>query len=122
MAEGMIRHLLAATWEPASAGTDPRTLNPLAVVVMHEVGVDMSDQWSKGVDDVVGDFDLAITLCGGAAESCPFFPRAAETLHVGFDDPAAATGTDDERLAAFRRVRDQLKETLVPLLLRHGPR
>jgi arsenate reductase len=113
MAEGWARALKADIIEPYSAGTKPHGVDPLAVKVMAEVGVDISNQKSKSLESLKDiRFDYVITLCADANETCPFFPGAVKTVHVGFDDPpglARAAVTEEERLAIYRRVRDELK-------------
>lgn len=109
MAEGWLRHLAGDRFEAASAGTRPAGLHPDAVLVMREAGVDISGQYSRNVSEFLQQqFDFVITVCDSAREACPYFPGAAQRLHWGFADPAAATGTHEERLAIFRRVRDQI--------------
>ena len=113
MAEGWARSLKRSVLEPYSAGTKPRGLDPLAVKVMAEVGVDISNQKSKSLESLKDiRFDYVITLCDDANETCPFFPGAVKTVHVGFDDPpglARAAVTEEEVLAIYRRVRDEIK-------------
>jgi len=110
MAEGFLRHLGGDAFEAASAGTEPGALNPLAVEVMAEVGVDISGQRAKSVDDFVQQqFDYVITVCDDAKEACPFFPKAANRLHWNFPDPSQIIGSREERLAVFRQVRDGVK-------------
>jgi arsenate reductase len=90
---------------------------------MAELGIDISQQGSKAVDDLAGEqFDLVITLCDQAQQECPFFPGETELIHVGFPDPARAAGTETEILAVFRQVRDQMREQLVPLLRQKSER
>ena len=113
MAEGWARHLRAAQVEPYSAGIEKHGLNPNAVRVMAEAGVDISGQASKTLDEL-GDvqFDYVVTVCGHAHETCPVFPRQARVVHAGFDDPPrlARGETDPERaLGHYRRVRDELR-------------
>lgn len=109
MAEGWLRHIAGDRVEVHSAGTKPTGLNRMAVAVMREAGVDISGQHSKHVDEFSKqDFLYVITVCGSAREACPAFPGALYQLHWSFDDPAAATGTEEERLAVFRRVRDEI--------------
>jgi arsenate reductase len=109
MAEGWMRHLAGEQWEVASAGTRPSGLNPRAVAAMAEIGVDIAAQRSKHVDEFLGrPFDAVITVCDHANETCPIFPGPARRLHWSFEDPAAASGSDAERMAVFRRVRDAL--------------
>ena len=113
MAEGLLRHDAGARFEVASAGTKPGGLNPLAVKAMSELGIDISRHRSKSVDEFLGErFDYAITVCDSARETCPILPGVAEKLHWSFDDPAAAVGSEDEKLAEFRRVRDELRARL----------
>lgn len=113
MAEGWARALAPESIDASSAGTHPTTLNPLAVRVMAEAGVDISAQRSKHVDDLAGvPFDLVVTVCDSAHESCPVFPGATRVEHVGFDDPphlARDARTDEEALPHYRRVRDEIR-------------
>jgi len=110
MAEGWARHLRGDRLEAFSAGTDPRGLDPRAVRVMAEEGVDVSGQRSKSLREVMGvPFDFVVTVCDHAREQCPLFPGNAKMIHAGFEDPAAAQGTEEEVLAVFRRVRDALR-------------
>ena len=108
MAEGFLRHL-APGYDALSAGIEPKGLNPVAVEVMHEAGIDISAQQSKDVRSFLGlSVQYVITVCDNARERCPIFPGAYKFLHWSFEDPAAATGTREEKLAVFRRVRDQI--------------
>ncbi len=113
MAEGWARALKQGLIHPYSAGIEPHGLNPLAVKVMREAGVDISKQTSKQVDSLKGrEFDYVITVCDSARESCPIFLGKTKLLHVGFDDPprlAAAAKTEEEALVHYRRVRDEIK-------------
>ncbi|MDO8303870.1 MAG: arsenate reductase ArsC [Sedimentisphaerales bacterium] len=116
MAEGWARHLKSDVIEAYSAGVAPQKVSSRAITVMKEVGVDISGHHSKHVDEIAKiDFDYVITVCDNAHESCPIFPGKTKVIHVGFDDPAAATGTPEEVLAAFRKVRDQIKEFILTL-------
>jgi arsenate reductase len=128
MAEGWARHLKAGQVEPYSAGIEAHGLNPDAVRVMAEAGVDISAQRSKLVGELRGmELDYVVTVCGHAHESCPAFLGKAKIVHVGFDDPPRLAGgakTEDERLAPYRRVRDEIRvfvETLPDSLLRQSP-
>ena len=113
MAEGLLRHDAGERFEVESAGTKPSAVRPEAIAVMQKVGMDISGQRSKSVTEFDGQrFDYVITVCDSARESCPVFFGAAKRLHRSFDDPAALTGSDEERLALFRRVRDELREYL----------
>lgn len=117
MAEGLLRHLGGAAVEAHSAGTKPVGLNPLAVAAMREIGVDIAGQRSKSVAEFAGQrFDTVITVCDSAAEHCPVFPGAPQRIHWSLPDPAAAAGSHDEKLAAFRTVRNTL-ETLLRAFL-----
>ena len=110
MAEGWARHLKPDVLETCSAGIEAHGLNARAVQVMAEAGVDISAQESKTVDRFAGtDFDYVVTLCGHANEHCPVFPGSTKVVYVGFDDPALARGTEEEVLAVFREVRDQIR-------------
>ncbi len=113
MAEGWLRFLGNDCFEAFSAGTDPHGLNPLAVQVMDEIGIDISGHKSESIDLYAQrDFDFAITVCDRAEETCPVFPGDGERLHWSLDDPAAATGSTEERLSVFRRVRDEIERKL----------
>jgi arsenate reductase len=117
MAEGLVNHDLAGKVLAFSAGTDPSSVHPLAVDVMKEVGIDISHHRSKAMDPFAGEkFDYVVTLCDQANESCPVFFGGTRRLHMGFDDPAAASGSETEKLAAFRKVRDQIREAIVRFL------
>ena len=113
MAEGWARHLKADAIDAYSAGIQAHGLNADAVRVMAEVGVDITSQRSKRVTELTGvDFDYVVTVCGHAQEHCPVFPGKAKIVHVGFDDPprlAVEATTDAERLAPYRRVRDEIR-------------
>ena len=113
MAEGWTRHLKGDRFEPYSAGVEVKPVDPLAVRVMAEAGVDISSQRSKHVSEVIHvPFDYVITVCSHARETCPFFPGNARKVHIEFDDPPFLTrGTRDEeqKLAVYRRVRDEIR-------------
>ena len=117
MAEGLVNHDLAGQVQAWSAGIRPSRVNPRAIQVMSELGIDLSQHRAKSVDDLAGErFDLVITVCGQAQEQCPLFPGETEVRHVGFPDPARAAGTEAEVLTIFRWVRDGLRERLGYLL------
>jgi arsenate reductase len=118
MAEGWVRQLLGDRWQVASAGTRPaQQVHPLAVRAMAEAGVDITACRPEHVDRYLGDsWDLVVTVCDSARDSCPRFPRPVETLHVSFEDPALAQGSEEERLAVFRRVRDEIRASLIPAI------
>ena len=109
MAEGWLRALAGDRFEAASAGTEATRVHPLAVAAMDEVGIDLRAHTSKTLDAFVGErWDYVITVCDSANERCPLFPGATDRVHWSFDDPSQARGTPDERLAVFRRVRDEI--------------
>jgi arsenate reductase (thioredoxin) len=113
MAEGLLRHDAGNTYEVFSAGTKPTHVRTEAITVMREAGIDISGQRSKSVEEFVGqDFDYVITVCDNAKESCPIFPAKTKRIHWSIEDPAAVQGSEAERLAAFRRVRDELRTRL----------
>jgi arsenate reductase (thioredoxin) len=113
MAEGFLRSMAGDRFEVASAGTESTRVHPLAICVMDEIGIDLREQSSKTLDRFLGDkWDYVITVCDSANERCPLFPGAASRLHWSFEDPSAVAGPDDERLAAFRRVRDAIRARL----------
>ena len=113
MAEGLLRHEGGAAFEVASAGTKPSHLRPEAIAALREIGIDISDHRSKSLDEFAGQaFDYVITVCDNARESCPVFPAATQRIHWSLDDPAAVVGPEEQRVAEFRRVRDQLRSLL----------
>lgn len=113
MAEGLLRHDAGGQFEVESAGTKPGIVRPEAISVMRELGVDISGHRSKHSNEFDGErFDYVITVCDDAKESCPVFTGAAKRLHQSFEDPAAVNGSEEERLAVFRRVCDELREYL----------
>ncbi|HEV2379152.1 MAG TPA: arsenate reductase ArsC [Terriglobia bacterium] len=119
MAEGYLQQMGSDRYEAASAGIEPKGLNPLAVEVMAEIGIDISHQKSKDVGLFLGQYiPYIITVCDHAREKCPIFPRTYKFLHWSLDDPAQAEGTHDERLAVFRRVRDELVRRIDEELLK----
>ncbi|MBI3696804.1 MAG: arsenate reductase ArsC [Acidobacteria bacterium] len=125
MAEALLRHLAGDHFDAASAGTHPTGLHPLAIEVMRELGIDISRHRSKKADEFAGQrFDYVITVCDPAREACPLFPGAGRMLHWSFDDPAAAEGSREERLAVFRRVRDeitdQMRRFVLDTITEHG--
>jgi arsenate reductase len=111
MAEGFLRAAGGDRFEPHSAGTKPSVVNPMAIAVMSEAGIDISGQRSKSVEGYVGThFQYVITVCDNAKEQCPIFPGPSMREHWPFDDPADAAGSREEKLAVFRRVRDEIRE------------
>ena len=119
MAEGWCRHLLSDRFDCASAGIEKHGLNPLAVKVMAEVGIDIASHISKTTAEL-GDqeFDFVITVCGHADENCPFFPARTRVIHRGFDDPpklAEGAGSEEEAPVHYRRVRDEIRDFIKTL-------
>jgi len=114
MAEGIANHFLGDRLEAFSAGTGASYVNPRAIEVLSEIGVDISDHRSKNIDEFSGqDFDYVITLCSDANEKCPLFFGGVERTHLGFSDPAKARGTEEAIMAEFRKIRDEIKERLI---------
>ena len=110
MAEGLLRARAGDVYEVHSAGNVATEVRPLAVRAMAEIGIDISAQRSKSTAEFAAErFDYAVTVCDDAKEACPYFANAAHQVHWRFDDPAAAGGSDDEKLAVFRRVRDEIR-------------
>jgi arsenate reductase len=118
MAEGLVNHFQADRWEAYSAGTAPAGyVHPLAVRAMAELGIDISGSRSKPVDEFRDvPFDLVITVCDDAAENCPLWLGGGKVVHVGFPDPVRATGTQAERMAVFRQVRDAIRRQILEFL------
>ncbi|WP_042143392.1 arsenate reductase (thioredoxin) [Paucisalibacillus sp. EB02] len=113
MAEGWAKKLLGDEWEVRSAGIEAHGLNPSAVKAMTEVGIDISDQESEMIDsEYLNNTTMAVTLCGDAADRCPMTPPHVRREHWGFDDPAKAEGTDEEKWQVFSRVRDEIGERI----------
>lgn len=110
IAEGFLRHFAGSRAEVYSAGIETHGVNPKAIQVMAEAGIDISSHTSNHVNEYAAiDFDYLITVCDNAKESCPYFPSRAKKLHYNFPDPAKATGTEEEVMNEFRRVRDLIK-------------
>ncbi len=113
MAEGLLKAIAGDRLEVHSAGTKPGTVRPEAISVLRELGIDISQNRSKHVDEFAGEnFDCVITVCDNARETCPIYPGHGKRVHHSFDDPAAVQGSDEERLDAFRRVRDDIARYL----------
>ncbi len=119
MAEGFARRLIGNTVTPLSAGIEAKGIDPYAVQVMKEAGIDISDQHSKTVGEFTGvEFDYCITLCGHAEENCPVFPAKTKIIHRGFDDPpklAANAKNEEEKISHYRRVRDEIRKYIETL-------
>ena len=117
MAEGLLKNMAGDKFEVYSAGVDPTSVHPLAKKVMKEIGIDISGQQSKSVDEFLDkEFDYVITVCDNARQTCPFFPGNHELLHWSFEDPAIALGSEEERLLMFRKIRDQLRDHIQRLI------
>lgn len=121
MAEGLLRALYGDRFESHSAGLEASSVDPRAVLVMNEIGIDISRQYSKSTREFQGTiFDIAVTVCDNARQACPLvtsdlnikteFPKARQVIHRSFEDPATATGPEEEQLKAFRRIRDEIRE------------
>jgi arsenate reductase (thioredoxin) len=118
MAEGLLKHLAGDRFEAMSAGTEATRVSPLAIRAMEEVGIDISGQGSKTLERYLGEsFEYVITVCDDANEACPVFPGARRRLHWSFEDPAQATGSEEERLLVFQSVRDEIRERIEGELL-----
>jgi len=110
IAEAILRNLYNDYYVAYSAGTEPSKVNPYAIKVMDEIGIDISKHYSKKVDEFLGTkFDYVVAVCSGADKSCPFFP-GGEYIHKSFEDPSSFKGTEDEILEKFRNVRDEIKD------------
>lgn len=117
MAEGLLRHIAGDRFVVESAGTEATHVRPLAITAMRELGIDIGAQTSKTIASLGNrHFDIAVTVCDHANEACPVFPASTKRLHWSFDDPSAATGSEEERLAVFRRVRDEIRARIDELL------
>lgn len=118
MAEALWNDLGGGDWQADSAGSHPSGyVHPLAIKAIAELGLDIANGRSQSVTEFDGEsYDLAITVCDNARESCPVFPNAAETLHWPFDDPAHAEGSEEEQMVVFRRVRDEIREKITGFL------
>ena len=117
MAEGLLNAVGAGKWKVQSGGVFPSYVHPLAIRVMEEMGIDISQQTSKSMNQFLNEpFNYIITLCDEAAQSCPTFPGRGKRLHWPLEDPAAAIGTTEERLVVFRRIRDEIKRKIEALL------
>jgi arsenate reductase len=118
MAEGLLRHMAGDRIEVFSAGIKPAPINPFAIKAMAEIGIDISKQYSKNVEQFVNDpFDYVITLCDNAQQTCPFFPGNAVNLHWDLIDPSQDKGSEEEILAVFRKIRDEIKDKIISQLL-----
>ncbi len=113
IAEGLLRHLYGSIYKVWSAGTAPSEVDPCAIEVMREIGVDISRHRSKSIAEFAEEeFDYVVTVCNHAKEACPFFPKGKKYLHRSFEDPSAFNGPQEEKLVRFRKVRDEIREWL----------
>ncbi len=122
MAEGLVNHFCAEEWEAFSAGSQPAGIvHPLAIQAMAELAIDISANRSKPIAEFRNQpFDLVITVCANAAENCPIWLGSGRIVHIGFEDPARATGNQAEKMDLFRRVRDQIRASVLPYLGREA--
>jgi arsenate reductase (thioredoxin) len=117
LAEGLINADLGERFQAFSAGTEATKVNEMAIAVLAEIGIDISGHRSKTLDEFSGEkFDYVITLCGSANEQCPLFFGGVQRVHIGFDDPSQGTGSEEEKLADFRRVRDEIRSRITSYL------
>jgi len=117
MAEGFLRHMAGDRFEVFSAGIKPTQVNPLAIKVMAEAGIDISKHRSKSAMEFIGQkFDFVVTVCDNAKQTCPIFPGKYEKIHWDLEDPAEAQGTEEERLVFFRRIRDEIKNNVLAFI------
>jgi arsenate reductase len=113
MAEGFLRHLAGEKFDVFSAGVNPTQVNPLAIKVMAEAGVDISKHKSKSAMEFIGQkFDYVITVCDNAKQTCPVFPGKYEKIHWSLEDPAEVQGSEEERIITFRRIRDKIEHNI----------
>jgi len=111
MAEGLLKHICQREFEINSAGTKPSIVRPEAIKVLSEIGIDISGNCSKSVDEFKNEeIDYVLTVCDNAKENCPYFPAKTNLIHQGFEDPAEVAGDEEKRLNAFRKVRDEIRD------------
>ena len=117
MAEGFAKTMFSKDLKIFSAGTEPKTIHPIAVKVMQEIGIDISQQRSKNISEVpIDKIDLVVTLCGDAAENCPIFPGKIKKIHWEIEDPAKTKGSEEEIAKVFRKVRDNIRSFIISYL------
>lgn len=118
IAEGLVNSLYSRVLTAKSAGTKPGKVHPLAVKVMAELDIDISAQRSKGISEFEGnEFDYVVMVCSNAADTCPFFPGGREQIHHGFEDPSEVKGTEEEKLGAFRKSRNEINKWIIDNLV-----
>jgi len=117
MAEGFAKIMFSKDLKIFSAGTEPKTIHPIAVKVMQEIGIDISQHWSKNISEIpIDKIDLVVTLCGDAAENCPIFPGKIKKIHWEIEDPAKTKGSEEEIAKVFRKVRDNIRSFIIRYL------
>ena len=117
MAEGLVNHFYGDKFQAFSAGTVQTQVHPLAIKVMAELGIDISHHISKLVDVFLSQrFDMVVTVCDNARETCPYFPNATERIHISLEDPSQVSGSDKDKLQKYREVRDTIKDWLATTL------
>jgi arsenate reductase (thioredoxin) len=110
MAEGLLKHITQSKYDINSAGTKPSIVRPEAIKALAEIGIDISNNRSKSVNEFINDeIDFVLTVCDNAKESCPYFPAKTKLIHHSFEDPAETQGDEETRLNAFRKIRDEIK-------------
>jgi arsenate reductase len=118
MAEGLLKTYFKDKYESFSAGIEPTSINPYAVEVMKEIGIDLSDQYSKSINEFHGKkFDFVVTVCDNAKETCPFFP-GDKIIHKGFVDPEIIDGSIEENLTSYKKIRDEIKDWIIKKFLK----
>lgn len=117
MAEGLLKQISKGKYEVESAGTKPSVVRPEAIAVLKEIGIDISQNRSKSVEEFAGrEFDYVITVCDNARDNCPYFPAQTKLIHHSFADPAAVQGEEETRLQAFRQARDEIHRFLTDFI------
>ena len=117
MAEGFLKYMAGDRFEVYSAGVKPTAVNPLAIKVMAEIGIDISKHRSKSVMEFIDQsFDYVITVCGNAQKTCPVFPGEHEKIHWDLEDPAAAEGSEEKKIVVFRKIRDEIKKNILAFI------
>jgi arsenate reductase (thioredoxin) len=117
MAEGLLKYITKGEYEVYSAGTKPSVVRPEAIKVLQEIGIDISGNRSKSVDEFADkEIDYILTVCDNAKENCPYFPAKTKVIHHSFEDPAEAQGDEEARLSVFRKVRDEIKDYLMQMI------
>ena len=121
MAEGFLRHMAGDRFEVYSAGIKPVGINPLAIKIMAEAGIDISKHRSKSVIEFIDqNFDYVVTVCGNAQKTCPVFPGKHEKIHWDLEDPAAAEGSEEDKLKVFRKIRNDIKNNVLVFIKVYG--